>query len=175
MPVTESANSPLCGVLSAVASLSYGSKQAMSVMAPVRRGAQRIRTRMPVFTASGPGASRTWSRAVSAPSSLTSTQANGVARGWSRRGAGFQAQVVTVPVVATSASSRSSSAVTGSYSTGGTRTLPSPVRTPSTVRSRSPVRKALWTGPRERVKGNSTTSGALRTSGTVVSLAQARR
>ena len=106
---------------------SYGSKQAMSVMAPVRSAAQRTRTRMPVRTASGPGASRACSRAVSAPSSRTRTQAKGVSRGWPRRGSWFQAQVVTVPVAATSTRSRISSAVTGSYSTGGTRMRPSPV------------------------------------------------
>ncbi len=92
-------------------------------------------------------------------------QAKGVVRGWPRRGAWFQAQVVTVPVGATSTRPRISSAVTGPYSAGGTRTRPSLARTPRTTRSRRPVRKALWTGPRERVKGNSTTSGALRTSG----------
>lgn len=147
----------------------------MSVIAPVRSAAQRTRTRMPVRTASGPGASSACSSAVSAPSSRTSTQAKGVVSGWPRRGDGFQAQVVTVPPVPTSTSARISSAVTGSYSVGGTTTRPSLAVTPRTVRSRSPVRKALWTGPSERVKGNSTTRGAVRTSGMRGSLGQARR
>lgn len=86
IPVTGSANSPLWGTARAVIPPSWGSKQAMSVIAPTRSRAHRIRTRIPLRTASGPGASSACSSAVSAPSRRTSTQANGVLRGWFGRG-----------------------------------------------------------------------------------------
>jgi hypothetical protein len=118
---------------------------------------------MPVRMSSGEATSTAWSIPVSAPSSFTNAQANGRSKGWPSRTTDCHAQLVTSPAVPTSTSSVRASAVCGSYSTGGHMTPPSLMRTPTTTPSRRPVKKADWTGPTVRVKGYSTTSGALRT------------
>lgn len=56
-----------------------------------------------------------------------------------------------MPSSATGTNSLSGSAVTGSYSTGGTCTRPSLPRMPSMRRSRSAFTKRPSTGPVERV------------------------
>ncbi len=116
---------------------------------------------MPVLTALGSAAGRTCRNEVSAPSNLTSTQANGVCSGCLRRGLGTQDHEVTVPSGPTSTMSVVSSPVSGSYSVGGTMTLPPVPLMPTTLPSRSPVRKAPITGPTDRTYGYSSTWSAL--------------
>ena len=79
-----------------------------------------------------------------------SAQAKGVVRGCLGNGCDTQAQVSTTPAGPTSTSSPVSSLVIGSYSVGGTMTVPPAPRTPRMVPSRKPVRKAPMTGPTER-------------------------
>ena len=85
------------------------------------------------------GASTTCTIAVSAPSGLTSANANGLPR-WCLPGRGSSTHVhaVTVPAGPTSTYSSSAAAVIGSYSVGGTMTRPSARRTPTILPSRSP-------------------------------------
>ena len=123
----------------------------MSVMAPTRSAAHRIRTRMPVLTSAGEATSSACSRGVSAPSRVTRANANGRSNGCAFTGSGTQVHDVTVPTDATSTKSVVASWVTGSNSSGGTATLPSEVRPPTTTPSRSPVKKRPMTGPVERV------------------------
>ncbi len=123
----------------------------MSVMSPLRSARQRTRTRIPVSTSAGEATSSACSRGASAPSRVTSANANGRSSGWPFTGSGTQVQDVTVPVSATSTNSVTAWCVTGSYSGGGTTTLPSEVRPPTTTPSRSPVRNLPSTGPVERV------------------------
>ena len=118
----------------------------------------------PGRTASGDPASSTCSMAVAAPSSGTSTQANGWSRGCCGAGSATQAQVVTVPSGPTSTRSPVASAVCGSYSVGGTMTRPPVPVAPRILPSRSPVRKAPMTGPTEREYGYSSTWALVRTS-----------
>ncbi len=135
----------------------------MSLMWPSRSSAHLMDTRMPVAMADS-SASTAWRKPTSAPSSFTRAKAKGWSSGCSGRGVATHDHVSTSPEVPTSTSSESSSAVTGSYSTGGTMTRPSAPRTPTTTCSRRPVRKALTAGPTVREKGYSMTSGARRTS-----------
>ena len=123
----------------------------MSVIAPTRSAAQRIRTRIPVETSSGEATSSACRNEVSAPSRVTSANAKGRSNGWSLTGSGTHVQDVTVPVDATSTKSVTGSWLTGSNSGGGTTTRPSEVRAPTTWPSRSPVRKRPTTGPVDRV------------------------
>ena len=139
------------GELVAVSKPRSGSKHSMSVIAPTRSARQRIRTRIPVVTSSGEATSSACSRGASAPSRVTSTNANGRSNGWPLTGSGTHVQDVTVPVSATSTNSSVAAWVTGSNSGGGTTTLPSDVRPPTTTPSRSPDRKRPSTGPVERV------------------------
>ena len=98
---------------------------------------------------------------MSAPSKRTSTQAKGVCSGCFGRGRGTQDHEVTVPSGPTSTTPDVSSPVSGSYSVGGTMTRPPLPRVPTTLPSRSPVRKAPMTGPTERTNGYSRTWSAL--------------
>ena len=123
----------------------------MSVIAPTRSSAQRTRTRIPVVTSSGEATSSACSSGTSAPSRVTSANANGRSKGWPATGSGTQVHEVTVPAGETSTKSSVCWWVTGSYSGGGTTTRPSEVRAPTTWPSRSPVRKRPSTGPTERV------------------------
>ena len=123
----------------------------MSVIAPTRSSAQRTCTRMPVSISSGEATSTACRNGVSAPSSVTSANANGRSNGWPATGSGTQVQDVTVPVGGTSTKSVVAAWVTGSNSGGGTTTLPSEVRAPTTRPSRSPVRNRPSTGPADRV------------------------
>ncbi len=128
-----------------------GSKQAMSVIAPTRSSAQRTRTRIPVLTSSGEVTSRACRNGASAPSSVTSANANGRSNGWPATGSGTQVHDVTVPVGETSTKSSLATWVTGSYSGGGSTTRPSDVRAATSLPSRSPVKNRPRTGPTERV------------------------
>src|SRR5690606_5873150 len=99
-------------------SFQTGSKQAISLIRPTRSVDQRTLTFMPVFIADSLPASTACSMGVSAPSTLTSAQANGFCKGCLARGSFTQHHVVTTPVSAKSTNSSRSSAVTGSYSWG---------------------------------------------------------
>ncbi len=123
----------------------------MSVMSPLRSARHRTRTRIPVSTSAGEATSSAWSRGASAPSRVTSANANGRSSGCPLTGSGTQVHDVTVPVSATSTNSSVAAWVTGSNSGGGTTTLPSDVRPPTTTPSRSPERNRPSTGPVERV------------------------
>ena len=123
----------------------------MSVIAPTRSARHRTRTRMPVEMSLGEPTSSAWSRGASAPSNVTSTNANGRSKGWPLTGSGTQVHEVTVPVSATSTNSSVAACVTGSNSGGGTTTLPSDVRPPTTTPSLSPERNRPSTGPVDRV------------------------
>ena len=105
---------------------------------------------MPVETSVLAAAGSTWRNDVSAPSKRTSTQANGDCSGCFGRGRGTHDHAVTVPSGPTSTISVVSSPVSGSYSVGGTMTLPPVPRMPTTFPSRSPVKKAPMTGPTDR-------------------------
>ena len=95
------------------------------------------------------------SNGVSAPSSFTSAHANGRSSGCVRSGSGTHAARSITPSDPTSTISDAASPVSGSYSNGGTSTRPPAVRTPTTRRSRRPVRNAPITGPTLRRYGNS--------------------
>src|ERR1019366_1127497 len=127
-------------------------KCAMSLTWPTRSeaGMNSGRTRIPVTTSVLFAAGMTWRNEVSAPSKRTSTQANGVCSGCLGRGRGTHDQDVTVPSGPTSTISVVVSPVAGSYSVGGTMTLPPVPRIPTTLPSRSPVKKAPITGPTDR-------------------------
>ncbi len=135
----------------AAGSVSAGAKQAMSVICPTGDSTQRARTRMPVLISVGAATSTACSRLVSAPSSRISAQAKGRSNGWPSTGAPTHDHDTTVPSSATSTSSVSGCAVTGSYSAGGTYTRPSEPRAPTMRRSASPVMNAPSVGPSERV------------------------
>ena len=79
--------------------------QAMSVIAPTRSSAQRTRTRIPVLTSSGEVTSRACRIGASAPSSVTSANANGRSNGWPATGSGTHVHEVTVPMGPTSTKS----------------------------------------------------------------------
>ena len=81
----------------------------MSVIAPTVSSAQCTCTRAPVLIASGVPASTAWIIGVSAPSSLTSAQANGRSSGWPSSGSGCQVQDTTVPTADTGTISPSGS------------------------------------------------------------------
>ena len=119
---------------------------------------------MPVRMASTEPASTACSIEVSAPSGFTSAHAKGWSNGCRSWGSNTHAQVVTSPPGPTSTISVSSSAVTGSYSVGGTITWPWLPLMPTSTFSRRPVRKAPMTGPVVRLKGYSITIGARSTS-----------
>ena len=70
---------------------------------------------------------------------------------WEGRGSATHAQLTTSPRSATSTSSSMGSLVSGSYSFGGTRMLPSARRAPRIRRSRRPVKNFESSGPRERL------------------------
>src|ERR1019366_3465670 len=101
-------------------------KDSRSAMEPTRSASGRnlAVTRAPVANASGPGAATAWSMAVSAPSSRTRAQAKGTCSGCLRSGWDPQAHESMTPPGPTSTSSPTSSPVSGSYSVGGTITLP---------------------------------------------------
>ena len=120
-------------------------------MCPAGASAHRARTRMPVRIAAAVPASTACSRAVSAPSSRISAQANGCSSGWPSIGRAAQDHVVTVPAEPTSTSSPGGSPVCGSYSNGGTCTRPSAPRAPRMRRPASAVMNWLKVGPSDRV------------------------
>ena len=145
----------------------------MSVMWPSRSSRQTTSTRMPVSMASAESTNTACNIGVSAPSRVIIAQANGWLNGCWGRGTPFQVHVVTVPTVLTGTSSVNDSDVIGSYSSGGHITVPSDRRTPWITPSRRPVRNPPITGPVVRVKGYSSTSGAVSTSSAIVPPGQA--
>src|SRR5947209_10147667 len=144
--------------------LPSGSKQAMELMSGTLSWVQRTFTRMPVDIFDSSPASTAWSMPVSAPSSLIRAQAKGLSRGWPGRGSVTHAHVVTVPASATSTNSLSVSPVYGSYSVGGTITLPSEPLMPCMRCSPRPAKKRSMTGPTLRVYVYSISCGARSTS-----------
>ena len=86
----------------------------------------------------------------------------GVSHGDPGRGGSTHVHDTMLPVEDTSTTSLSGSLVTGSYSTGGTITVPSARRMPTRTASRRPVRKAPTTGPVVRMNGYSMTRSARR-------------
>ena len=107
---------------------------------------------MPVFILrSSPPVSTACSIGVSAPSSRMSAYAKGFPTGCFSRGCATHAQLTTLPAVPTSTSSESVSLVSGSYSFGGTSTLPFLRRTPRMRPSFRPPKKRPSTGPVERL------------------------
>src|SRR5207249_2239345 len=151
------------------------SKHSMSWMRPSRSARQRARTRIPVFMFASEPASTACSIVVSAPSSLISAHANGFCNGLFLRGSFTQAHVVTTPESPTSTNSLSSSAVWGSYSTGGTMTWPRAPLIPWIFPSRNPLKKRPITGPTLRVYAYSRTWGARRTSSVAIRFRTPRR
>src|SRR5207248_1778713 len=141
-----------------------GSKQAMELRSGALSFVQRAFTRMPVDIFDSSPASTAWSMPVSAPSSLMRAHANGLSRGWPGRGSVTHAHVVTVPASPTSTNSLRVSPVYGSYSVGGTITLPSEPLMPWMRCSPRPAKKRSMTGPTLRVYVYSMTWGARRTS-----------
>ena len=101
---------------------------------------------------------------MSAQSSRMSAQANGCGSGCLGSGCATQAHDSTAPPGPTSTISPVSSPVVGSYSVGGTITLPPDPVAPRNRPSRSAVRKAPMTGPTDREYGYSSECAACRTS-----------
>ncbi|SHW17799.1 Uncharacterised protein [Mycobacteroides abscessus subsp. abscessus] len=91
----------------AAAVFSPSAKYAISVMAPTVSSAQTACTRAPVVIPAEPAAptSTACSKEVSAPSSLISAQANGLASGCPSSGSGCQDQDWTVPTLDTGTTS----------------------------------------------------------------------
>jgi hypothetical protein len=110
---------------------------------------------MPDASAPGWLTSSACSIEVSAPSSRTSAHANGRSKGCCSIGSVTHANRSTEPVPETSTVSTIGSAVSGSYSVGGTSTFPLAVRAPTMRPSRSPWRNSPITGPELRRYGNS--------------------
>ncbi len=121
----------------------------MSAMAPIRSAAGRNRTvtRSPVARASGPPASTTWSRAVSAPSRRIRAQANGVGQRVLGPGLGHPRPGLDDPARAHLDQLAGVLAGDGVVLGGRHDDRPARPRTPSSLPSRSPVRNAPMTGP----------------------------
>src|SRR5262249_55918246 len=115
-----------------------GSQQARSSIMLCGSARHRGCTRMPVDILSMLPASPACPMAVAAPSGVTSASANGRSSGCFGVGCSTHVHDATVPIGPTSTRSSSASPVFGSYSSGGTSTLPFVARTPRILCSRSP-------------------------------------